>query len=113
MPHVNFLAVLVSGVAIFILGALWYSPVLFAKTWSRLMGMTAEKIKAMMERPGAKAAMAGGRDCRLLGAAEGTLADQFRLQPGLVRRRGDHPRGVAVRATSRLRSRRRSPEALR
>jgi hypothetical protein len=27
------------------------------------MGMTAEKIKAMMERPGAKAAMAGGRDC--------------------------------------------------
>jgi hypothetical protein len=25
MPHVNFLAVLVSGVAIFILGALWAS----------------------------------------------------------------------------------------
>ena len=37
VPHVNVLAVLVSGVAIFILGGLWYSPALFAKPWARLM----------------------------------------------------------------------------
>lgn len=30
-PDVNYLAVLVSGVAIFALGGLWYSPALFAK----------------------------------------------------------------------------------
>jgi hypothetical protein len=45
-PHVNLLAVLVSGVAIFLLGGLWYSPVLFAKAWVRLMGKTEEELKA-------------------------------------------------------------------
>jgi hypothetical protein len=45
-PHVNYLAVLVSGVAIFILGGLWYSPALFAKRWTALMGKTEEEMKA-------------------------------------------------------------------
>jgi len=43
-PHVNYLAVLVSGVVIFILGGLWYS-VLFKKPWIRLMGIPEEKMK--------------------------------------------------------------------
>src|SRR5438552_16988471 len=51
VPHVNVLAVLVSGVAIFILGGLWYSPALFAKPWVQLMNKTEEELKA--NAPGA------------------------------------------------------------
>ncbi|MEA2166367.1 MAG: hypothetical protein QOK37_4494 [Thermoanaerobaculia bacterium] len=43
-PHVNYLAILVSGVVIFILGGLWYS-VIFKKTWIALMGIPEEKMK--------------------------------------------------------------------
>ena len=43
-PHVNYLAILVSAVAIFILGGLWYS-VIFKKPWVRLMGIPEEKMK--------------------------------------------------------------------
>lgn len=46
LPHVNYLAVLVSGVVIFVLGGLWYSPVLFAKKWMTLLGKTEEELKA-------------------------------------------------------------------
>jgi hypothetical protein len=42
MQHVhhqfNFLAILVSAVFIWLLGALWYSSVLFAKPWSAIIG---------------------------------------------------------------------------
>jgi hypothetical protein len=34
--EINWLAVLVSGLAYFALGALWYSPVLFSKKWIEL-----------------------------------------------------------------------------
>ncbi len=44
MPHINYLAVLVSGVAIFMLGGLWYSPVLFAKKWMALQGRSGEDM---------------------------------------------------------------------
>jgi surface polysaccharide O-acyltransferase-like enzyme len=44
--HVNYLAVLVAGVVIFILGGLWYSPALFAKKWTALMGKTEAEMKA-------------------------------------------------------------------
>src|ERR1700687_5929164 len=57
MPHVNYLAVLVSGVVIFVLGGLWYSPLLFAKPWTRLMGKTEEEMKAYMASPKAKREM--------------------------------------------------------
>ncbi len=43
---VNYWAVLVAGVAIFILGGLWYSPLLFAKKWVALQGKTEEELKA-------------------------------------------------------------------
>ena len=32
-PYVNLLAVVVAALAAWILGALWYSPLLFAKAW--------------------------------------------------------------------------------
>lgn len=46
LPLVNYLAVLVSGVAIFMLGGLWYSPALFARKWMAYHGKTEEQIKA-------------------------------------------------------------------
>jgi hypothetical protein len=51
MPHINYLAVLVSGIVIFMLGGLWYSPVLFARPWVRLMGKTEEELKATASGP--------------------------------------------------------------
>ena len=51
LPHVNYLAVLVSAIAIFILGGLWYSKALFAKTWIALMGITEEQMKAKPSAP--------------------------------------------------------------
>lgn len=44
MPHINYLAVLVAGVVIFMLGGLWYSPVLFAKKWMALQNRTADDM---------------------------------------------------------------------
>jgi hypothetical protein len=48
IPQVNYLAVLVTGVVIFALGGLWYSPVLFAKKWMSLMGKTEDELKAAL-----------------------------------------------------------------
>jgi surface polysaccharide O-acyltransferase-like enzyme len=45
-PHLNNLAVLVAGLVIFLLGGLWYSPVLFVKKWMALQNRTAEQMKA-------------------------------------------------------------------
>lgn len=44
--NVNYLAVLVSGIATFMLGGLWYSPALFAKGWVALVGLSEEQMKA-------------------------------------------------------------------
>ena len=44
--HLNYLAVLVCGVLIFVLGGMWYSPLLFAKKWIALMGKSEEELKA-------------------------------------------------------------------
>ncbi len=45
MVDVNYIAVLVAAVASMAAGFVWYSPVLFAKPWMRLMGYTAESMK--------------------------------------------------------------------
>ncbi|MDQ6828392.1 MAG: DUF1761 domain-containing protein [Gemmatimonadota bacterium] len=45
LPPVHYLAVLVAGIAIFALGGLWYSPVLFAKKWMELRGITEAEMK--------------------------------------------------------------------
>ncbi|MFL5488117.1 MAG: DUF1761 domain-containing protein [Gemmatimonadaceae bacterium] len=46
IPEVNYLAVLAAAVVIFVLGGLWYSPILFAKRWIALQGRTEEQMKA-------------------------------------------------------------------
>ena len=45
LPVVNNLAVLASGVLIFMLGGLWYSPVLFAKRWVALIGKSEVELR--------------------------------------------------------------------
>ena len=45
VPQINFAAVAVSGIASMAIGFLWYSPLLFGKTWMKLTGMT-EKTMA-------------------------------------------------------------------
>jgi hypothetical protein len=42
----NYLAVLVCGVVHQVLGALWYSPLLFGRPWLKAVGKTEEEIKA-------------------------------------------------------------------
>src|SRR5256885_14047492 len=53
--NVNVLAVIVAAVATFILGAVWYSPVLFAKQWVQAHGYTPEQLEAMKKRGVARA----------------------------------------------------------
>jgi hypothetical protein len=47
-PPVNWLAILVAAIIIFILGGLWYSPMLFAKKWMALQNKTEEQARAEM-----------------------------------------------------------------
>lgn len=44
--EVNYVAVLLAGVASMAVGFLWYGPMLFAKPWMKLMGHTKETIEA-------------------------------------------------------------------
>ena len=50
MSDVNILAVLVAAVSSFLLGGLWYSPVLFHKVWNREAGRGENPEK--MKHPG-------------------------------------------------------------
>ena len=43
---INYWAVLVSAAAYMIMGALWYSPVLFGNAWMRGIGKTKEQLEA-------------------------------------------------------------------
>lgn len=43
--EVSYTAVVVAAVVSFIIGFLWYSPLLFGKMWMRLMGLTEQKMK--------------------------------------------------------------------
>jgi hypothetical protein len=42
----NFLAALVAAVSTFLVGGLWYSPILFAKPWMELNGMKEADLKS-------------------------------------------------------------------
>lgn len=44
LSSLNWLAVVVATIAYFLLGALWYSPVLFAKKWMELRNIKEEDI---------------------------------------------------------------------
>ncbi len=41
-PEINYWAVLVSALATFAIGSLWYSPILFANAWMKELGLTKE-----------------------------------------------------------------------
>lgn len=42
----NYLAILTGTVSAFVLGGLWYSPVLFGRAWMQEMGFTEESLRA-------------------------------------------------------------------
>lgn len=46
LTGINFLAVIVSTLVYFVLGALWYSPLLFDKQFMRFRGATREQLMA-------------------------------------------------------------------
>ena len=46
MPEVNWLAVLAATVAAFVLGGLWYSPVLFGKRWQAAAALSDEQVNS-------------------------------------------------------------------
>jgi uncharacterized protein DUF1761 len=54
MVHVNYLAVLVAAIAVFVLGWLWYSPLLFFKPWMRLRGLDPDAAMAGAKIPGGR-----------------------------------------------------------
>jgi len=45
--HINILAVIITAIVTFGIGALWYSPLLFGKQWMAFNEVTAEKAAAM------------------------------------------------------------------
>ncbi len=48
LAELNWLAVIVGGLVYFALGALWYSPVLFARRWQRSIGWDPERTPPEM-----------------------------------------------------------------
>jgi Protein of unknown function (DUF1761) len=59
--HFNHVAILISAVAQWILGAVWYSPILFAKPWAAMVGVSRETSK--------QSAMIVGMIASLIGSA--------------------------------------------
>lgn len=47
---VNWVAVLVGGVINMVVGALWYSPLLFAKPWMESLGLSDKKLEEMKKQ---------------------------------------------------------------
>ena len=46
----NYLAILVAAVAGMIVGALWYSPLLFGNVWMKLMGLGRKQLQAAKKK---------------------------------------------------------------
>ena len=46
---INYVAVVVSALVAFFVGAVWYSPVLFAKAWMSAHGYTSDKLDEMKQ----------------------------------------------------------------
>ncbi len=44
--QVNFVAVLIAAIAAMVVGAVWYSKMLFAKQWMALIGKTEQELKS-------------------------------------------------------------------
>ena len=50
LSQLNYIAIIVSVVAGQVIGAAWYSPLLFGKTWMTEVGMTAEQVSSRGSR---------------------------------------------------------------
>ncbi|MEX1364201.1 MAG: DUF1761 domain-containing protein [Nannocystaceae bacterium] len=48
--QINVLAVGVAALSSFLIGGLWYSPILFAKAWMREAGLTEDELRANVAR---------------------------------------------------------------
>jgi hypothetical protein len=46
MESINYLAVFVAAIAVFGLGSLWYTPILFGNVWLKEVGLTPEKVES-------------------------------------------------------------------
>ncbi len=67
--HVNLLAVLAAAVAAMVVGFVWYSPILFAKPWVRVMGYDPDdKVSMDAMKKNAGPAYFGSFLCSLLTA---------------------------------------------
>ena len=51
MAGVNYWAVLVAAVVAFVMGGLWYSPLLFGRAWAKLRGLNLSDSDAAKMRP--------------------------------------------------------------
>ena len=65
MPQVNWLAVIAAAIVMFGLGAVWYSPMLFARQWAKAAGVSMEAVP----RQGVALVMGGAFVLTLLMAA--------------------------------------------
>lgn len=78
MPHVNYLAVLVAAVVVFVLGWLWYSPLLFYKPWMRLRGLDPVAAMAGAKMPAGRLVIEFAR-CVVLAFVIATLVASLHL----------------------------------
>lgn len=44
MPDINWIAVAICAVSSLVIGGIWYSPILFAKSWQRLAGVSDSQL---------------------------------------------------------------------
>ena len=44
MPQVNWLAVIAAALSMFVIGGLWYSPMLFGKSWQKAAGLSDAQV---------------------------------------------------------------------
>lgn len=48
LSSLNLLAILVAALTSFVIGGLWYSPILFGKAWMQENGLTDDELKGKM-----------------------------------------------------------------
>lgn len=46
LEHINWIGALVAALAAFLVGAVWYSPLLFARPWQRALGLSDEDLRS-------------------------------------------------------------------
>jgi hypothetical protein len=77
--QLNFLAVGAAALAAFLIGALWYSPALFARAWKEAHGYTSEQVQ-QMQQTAARAYVVSLLCYLVLAAALGVIVYYFNLR---------------------------------